>query len=79
MNEIYNITYNNEHRNCDIIEKALEPFKTKFEDAVEYVPDRLGHDFRYSINNDKIKALGFSIECDFDNNLKETIGWFMVQ
>lgn len=79
MNEIYNITYNNEHRNCDIIEKALESFKIKFEDAVEYVPDRLGHDFRYSINNDKIMTLGFTIESNFDSNFKETIGWFIAQ
>jgi len=77
LNETYNITYNNEHKNIKIIDKVLNYFSLSFEKAVEFVPDRPGHDFRYSINNDKIKNLGANIEYDFDVDLKDTINWFM--
>ncbi len=77
LNETYNITYNNEHKNIKIIDKVLNYFSLSFEEAVEFVPDRPGHDFRYSINNDKIKNLGANIEHDFDVDLKDTINWFM--
>jgi dTDP-glucose 4,6-dehydratase len=44
-----------------------------FNNAIEYVPDRLGHDFRYSVNCNKIKSLGFSPDNSFEQNLDDTL------
>lgn len=46
------------------------------EDMIEYVEDRLGHDFRYAINASKLKALGWEREYDFDQELPKAVEWF---
>jgi dTDP-glucose 4,6-dehydratase len=44
---------------------------------IEFVPDRLGHDLRYSVDWKKIKdELGYSPQIDFATGLKETIAWY---
>jgi dTDP-glucose 4,6-dehydratase len=41
------------------------------------VPDRLGHDFRYSVNIRKISSeLGYSPQVSFNEGIKETIRWY---
>jgi dTDP-glucose 4,6-dehydratase len=40
------------------------------------VPDRLGHDRRYSVHIDKITALGWRIERDFEQGLEHTVSWY---
>ena len=46
-------------------------------EMIEYVPDRLGHDFRYAIDYAKAeKELGFSPQHDFRSALEETIKWY---
>jgi dTDP-glucose 4,6-dehydratase len=45
---------------------------------IEFVNDRPGHDFRYSLDSLKIqKELNWSPSLDFDKNLKETIEWYI--
>lgn len=58
-NEIFNITLSDERENIDVVESILSNFNLSFKDWVSFVNDRPGHDFRYSINNDKLKKLGF--------------------
>ena len=41
-----------------------------------FVDDRLFNDFRYSINNDKLKQLGWDETIDFSIGLKDTIEWY---
>lgn len=43
---------------------------------IEFVPDRLFNDFRYSINFDKLKNLGWSSKITFEQGLKLTIDWY---
>ncbi len=43
---------------------------------IEYVSDRLGHDFRYANDGSKIKDLGWKAQKDFDSRLKETVEWY---
>ncbi len=43
---------------------------------IEWVPDRLGHDRRYSVEIDKISALGWKVERDFDEGLAHTVEWY---
>lgn len=46
--------------------------------AITFVPDRLGHDFRYAIDAKKLESeLGFSCSVAFDAGLRETIRWFL--
>ena len=49
----YNISGNNEMDNITIVKRVLD-IMGKSEDLVEYVEDRPGHDFRYSMSSSKI-------------------------
>ena len=40
------------------------------------VEDRLGHDRRYSVNIDKVTALGWSLSRSFDDSLAATVEWY---
>ena len=53
-NEVYNLTFSNEKQNLEIVDTILEKLGLKFSECVEFVTDRPGHDFRYSICNKKI-------------------------
>jgi len=49
----------------------------KDESLIEYVTDRKGHDFRYAIDDDKIRReLNWQPETDFESGLQQTITWY---
>ena len=74
--EIYNIGSKSEYTNLEIVRKIISIMDAD-EKLVGFVEDRLGHDFRYSLNSEKIKKeLNFSPLVDFDNGLKETVEWY---
>ena len=78
INEIYNIGTKNEFSVLQILEKLVSEIKSS-DDYLQYanfVDDRLFNDFRYSINNDKLKMLGWDETIDFSNGLKDTIEWY---
>ncbi len=58
VGEIYNIAGDNERTNIHMTNLLLDYFGVG-EEMIEKIPHRLGHDFRYSINDSKLKALGF--------------------
>ena len=64
-----------EKTNYQVTKKLLE-LLGKDESMIEYVEDRLGHDFRYAINDSKLKALGWQPEYSFDEWLEKTVQWF---
>ena len=73
----YNISSDNEIDNITIIKKILTIMKKPVE-MIEYVNDRPGHDFRYSMNSLKIrKELGWSPKISFEKGLKNTINWYL--
>ncbi len=74
--EIYNVGGGNEKTNIEITHKILE-LLGKDESMMEYVKDRPGHDFRYSLNYSKLKELGWEPECSFEEALDATIKWYM--
>ena len=46
-------------------------------DCIEYVEDRLGHDFRYAIDSGKIiSQLNWTPKTSFQLGLEKTIGWY---
>ncbi len=46
------------------------------ESMIEFVEDRLGHDFRYGLDSTKIQALGWQPEHNFRESLEKTVEWF---
>ena len=73
----YNISSNNEVDNLTIINKILE-IMGKSNDLIEFVEDRPGHDFRYSMNSQKLQTeLGWKPKINFDDGLKNTIEWYL--
>ena len=48
------------------------------ENSIKYVEDRLGHDRRYAICNDKIQSeLGWKPSLTFEEGIKLTIDWYL--
>jgi dTDP-glucose 4,6-dehydratase len=74
--EIYNVGGGEELTNKELTNIILNAFG-KGDESIEYVPDRLGHDFRYSVNIKKISSeLGYSPQVKFKEGIKETIKWY---
>jgi len=74
--EVYNIGGDFSCNNLVIVKKILG-LLGKSESLISFVEDRKGHDWRYSIDTNKIKnELGWINEVDFDNGLHETVEWF---
>ena len=75
--EVYNIGGHNEKTNMEITKLILDAMG-KNESSIEYVADRLGHDRRYAISNDKItKELGWKPSITFEEGIKLTIEWYL--
>ncbi len=75
--ESYNISAGNEIDNITIIKKILTIIGKPLEN-VEFVEDRPGHDFRYSMESTKIRnTLGWSQKKKFEEGLKKTIDWYL--
>ena len=73
LNEIYNLTNNNEMENLVIIKKIMDILEKDFESSIEFIEDRPGHDFRYSISSNKLKAINLLVSSKFETDLKTTI------
>jgi len=73
--EIYNIGGGNELANIDLTNQIISKMG-KDSSFIKYVEDRLGHDFRYSLNGGKLGALGWRPRFDFDSALHETVEWY---
>lgn len=61
--------------NMEVTKKILE-ILGKDESLIEFVPHRLGHDFRYAIDDSKLRNLGWQPQVDFDQGLKLTVEWY---
>jgi dTDP-glucose 4,6-dehydratase len=73
----YNISSNNEIDNITIVKKILSIME-KSDELIEFVEDRPGHDFRYSMNSDKLRnELGWKPKTEFDIGLENTVDWYI--
>ena len=77
IGEVYNIGGHNEKTNLEITKLILNAMG-KDDSYIEYVEDRLGHDRRYAISNDKITSeLGWKPSLTFEEGIKITIDWYL--
>ena len=86
--ETYNVGGHNEKQNIEIIHIIIDTLQEMLPDSdprkklvsndlITYVEDRKGHDRRYAIAPDKIKAeIGWEPETMFKEGIKKTIKWF---
>lgn len=76
IGETYCLGGDNEIPNIEITKMILENFG-QGEEMIEFVEDRLGHDFRYAIDFSKAeRELGWRPQIDFSKGLAETISWY---
>ena len=84
--EPYNIGGKNEWKNIDLVHLICDILNAEVADGPEgdyknlitFVADRLGHDFRYSVDISKINTeLGWTPSSDFKGELTETVRWYI--
>jgi len=75
--EIYNVGSGEERRNVDVVKSILK-LLGKSEDLITFVKDRPGHDYRYSLNSEKIeKELGWKAKVKFEEGIERTVKWYL--
>ncbi|CAN5172548.1 dTDP-glucose 4,6-dehydratase [soil metagenome] len=76
--EVYNIGGRSERKNLDVV-KAILAATGKPESLITFVADRLGHDRRYAIDDEKLeRELGVRATRVFEDGLKETVAWYVA-
>jgi len=75
--EIVNIGSGNEVPNIDVAKLILRHMK-KPESLIKYIQDRPGHDFRYSLNWDQMRKMGWRPKMKFEDGLKRTVDWYVA-
>ncbi len=74
--ETYNVGGEHEVPNLELTKFILKHMG-KGDEMIERVPDRLGHDFRYSLDSSKIKKeLGWKPKIPFEKGMRETLDWY---
>lgn len=73
--EAYNIAGEDNRHNIDVT-RALLALLGKDESLIKHVPDREGHDRRYAMNCDKLRALGWQKAHTFESGLQATVKWY---
>jgi dTDP-glucose 4,6-dehydratase len=73
--EAYNCGGPDECQNLDAVRRIIE-LTGADESLIEFVPDRPGHDRRYSLSSDRLLALGWEPRVRFAEGLERTVGWY---
>lgn len=79
-NEIYNVSGNCELTNIEVVKKILNLYFKKeinnVEDYCDFSCHRDGQDIRYSLNDDKLKSLGWKPLKIFDEELPKIVEYY---
>jgi len=73
--EVYNVGGPDECPNLEVVRRILA-HTDRDETLIEFVTDRPGHDRRYSLSSDKVRALGWEPRMRFDDGLERTVVWY---
>jgi dTDP-glucose 4,6-dehydratase len=78
VNEIYNISGNYEDSNINVVNKIIKLYNSseQYNDFIDYSVTRSGQDVRYSIDDSKLKSLGWNAEADFDVELSNVVEYY---
>ena len=79
-NEIYNVAGGFEQSNIETVKKVINTYYGKempnYEDFVNFGIERPGQDVRYSIDDTKLKKLGWSAQADLDTELEKIVEYY---
>jgi len=75
IGEVYNLGSGKEKRNIDMVKKILH-ILGKSESLIQFVKDRPGHDYRYSLDSSKISKLDWKPKIDFETGIRKTVNWY---
>jgi dTDP-glucose 4,6-dehydratase len=73
--EVYNVGGPDECPNIDVV-KRIVALTGNDESLIQYVTDRPGHDRRYSLGSEKVRALGWEAQVRFEEGLDATVSWY---
>jgi dTDP-glucose 4,6-dehydratase len=73
--EVYNCGGPEELENLDVVDRIIGLTEAD-PSLIEHVTDRPGHDRRYSLSSEKLKALGWSPQVRFRDGLARTVEWY---
>jgi dTDP-glucose 4,6-dehydratase len=73
--EAYNVGGPDEAPNIEVVKKIIA-YTGASEDLIRYVQDRPGHDRRYSLGSEKVRALGWEAQVRFADGLERTVQWY---
>jgi dTDP-glucose 4,6-dehydratase len=73
--EVYNAGGPDECPNIEVVQRIVE-LTGASRDQIEHVTDRPGHDRRYSLSSEKVRALGWSAQVRFEEGLEQTVAWY---
>ena len=73
--EVYNAGGPDEEANMTVIRRIVALTGAQ-ESQIEHIADRPGHDRRYSLSSEKVRALGWSPRVRFDEGLEQTVAWY---
>jgi dTDP-glucose 4,6-dehydratase len=73
--EFYNIGGGLELTNKELTQKLLDACGADWS-SVDYVEDRKNHDRRYSLDDAKLRAMGYAPGTTFDDGLAQTVQWY---
>lgn len=75
--EIYNIGGENERTNIEVTHLILDTLG-KPHSLIKHVEDRPGHDRRYALTNDKLRAdFDWHIDRNFEDAMRQTVRWYV--
>jgi len=72
---VYNVGGPDECPNIEVVHRIIE-LTGAAPDLIEHVTDRPGHDRRYSLSSDKVRALGWEPRERFADGLAKTVEWY---
>jgi dTDP-glucose 4,6-dehydratase len=80
-NEIFNIAGGFEQSNIETVKKIINIYfdnkpQKSLEDYLDFSVQRIGQDVRYSLNDNKLRKLGWEPKCIFNNEIKRIVDFY---
>jgi len=75
IGEVYNAGGPDEQANIAVVNRIVE-LSGADQSQIEHVSDRPGHDRRYSLSSEKVRALGWTPRVRFSEGLEQTVAWY---